>query len=84
MTIKAIDADSSITDYNVVRFDYVGNESPPKADGSSRFNVSEDGRVLVVSSLDKNTVSTITFVVRARDGIPSGISKFSEKKIVTA
>jgi len=65
MKIEATDADSSLQDYNRVSFYYEGREDPPK--DTNRFAVNENGDVSVVSSLDKETDSTVTFVVTAKD-----------------
>ena len=75
--LKATDADSSENDNNKVRFDHFGSESPASTDGANRFAVNEAGQVSVVSSLDKESESTITFVVRARDGFDLPNGKFT-------
>ena len=70
MTLRATDPDSDYLMYNRVEFKYAGNENPPKADGTDRFTVSDAGQISVVSTLDKETDSVITFEVLAMDGSP--------------
>jgi len=73
MNLQATDADSSYQDNNVVRFTYKGNEQPPSSDGRARFEVSEQGVVSVVGSLDAELEPTVTFEVEAKDGLPGGL-----------
>ena len=69
-TIRASDADSDYRDYGKVRFYYDGNQQPPSS--TQYFGINEQGDVSLLSSIDRETVESVSFRVLAKDGLTSG------------